>query len=67
MKAYVYLHAEFSHRDDLVDKIIELGYTAKSCIRGDAYVVYQVEMDLEDLVILKLCIPSLEVDIRENE
>jgi len=65
MRAYVYLHAASIDNDSLNEKIVELGYAARSCIVGDTFVVYVVEMDIDDLVILKLCIPSLEIDIKE--
>jgi hypothetical protein len=67
MKAYVYLHVSVVDNNTLLEKINELGYKANYCIRGDTYQVYYVEMDVEDLLVLRLCIPSLEVDIRDNE
>ena len=38
MKAYVYLHAASMDSDSLNEKIVELGYSARSCIIGDTFV-----------------------------
>jgi len=63
MKAYVYyLHVDISDSHILLDKINELGYEARHVVVGDNFQVYKVEMDSEDLVVLKLTVPSLEID-----
>jgi hypothetical protein len=64
MKAYVYyLHVDISDAHVLLDKINELGCKAHHVVVGDTFQVYRVEMDSEDLTLLRLTIPSLEIDI----
>jgi len=68
MNAYVYfLHVNISDGDILLDKIDELGYKARHVARGDTFQVYKVEMASEDLIILKLTVPSLEIDNLDKE
>jgi hypothetical protein len=68
MNAYVYLlHVSIPDSDILLDKINELGYTARHVVMGDTFQVYKVEMDSEDLMILKLTVPSLEIDNLDKE
>lgn len=68
MKAYVYfLHINISDGDILLDKIDELGYKAQHVARGDNFQVYKVEMAPEDLTVLRLTVPSLEIDNLEKD
>jgi hypothetical protein len=66
MKAYIYLHVSLDDRYILLEKINELGYKADNYIKGDTFQVYLVEMSLNDLVMLKLSIPSLEISLRDS-
>lgn len=67
MKSYIYYpHPNIFDRDILLDKINELGHTAQHIICGDTFQVYMVEIDSEDLMLLKLTIPSLEIDLKDH-
>jgi len=67
MKAFIYyIHVELSAADILLDKIDELGYKATHVMRNNTLQVYRVEMDIEDLTILMLTVPLLEIDILEE-
>jgi len=61
MRSYVYLQVDDLSNDTLLDKIAELGYIAVGIHRSDSVHVYMVEMNIEDLVILKLTVPLVEV------
>jgi hypothetical protein len=51
----------------LVEKIIELGYTATHIFRDKNIQVYQVDMLPEDLVMLKMTVPSVSVNTKDGQ
>lgn len=62
MKSYVYLQVDDLSNDILLDKITELGYIAVGVHRSNSIHIYMVEMNTEDLVMLKLTVPLVEIN-----
>jgi len=67
MKAVVYMQVDDLSNSLLLDKIIELGYVAMHVWVGDTFQVYQVEMTSEDLMVLRLSVPFLQIDGLKGE
>lgn len=62
MKAVVYMQVDDTNNSQLLDKINELGCSATHMLVVTGFMVYQVEMTQEELIVLKLSVPFLQVD-----
>lgn len=64
MKSIVYMQVDDESSSDLLDKITELGYekTSRHVWGGHGFQIYRVEMTEEDLVLLRLAVPFIQID-----
>jgi len=68
MKSIVYMQVDDEDSFDLLDKITELGYEKISrhvstrSLGGHGFQIYCVEMTEEDLVLLRLAVPFIQID-----
>lgn len=66
MKAVAWIIVTEENESALVEKIEELGYKATHIFRDKHIQVYQVDMLPEDLVMLKMTVPSVSVNAKDG-
>jgi hypothetical protein len=63
MKAVVHIVVGEDSNSLLLDKVAELGYVTTHVWTSPTFQVYQINMTEEDLIMLRLMVPTLEVTV----
>ena len=68
MRAIVYMQVDEENNSLLLDKVAELGYVAMHVWTSDTFQIYQVNMDEDHLMLLRLSVPFLRINgFREKD
>lgn len=64
--AWIIINEKEDNDSALIEKIIELGYTATHIFRDGVMQVYQVDMSDDDLTMLKITVPFIHVNKQDE-